>query len=132
MLSLVHLVKCIHKPMYFGYHDKYSNKTNILYFKNKEDAHKCKVSINDFYHKHKRSPQIKEINLDTGNKCEDESKMYVKIHTIHENNINHYLQLGNLNSCHCIIDKRNRIWCIQKQTTSNKDIHLYLDTLYQI
>ena len=128
MFSLVHLVKFIDKPLYYGFHDKSSNKTNIVYFKNKEDAHKCKVSVNNYYHKYKMSPQIKEMNF---NETNETAAVYFKVQSMDEHYINNYIHLGNLKSCHCVIDKTNILWCMQKQIVdSAENKSMYLDILY--
>ena len=129
-LSLVYLVKCINKPLYYGFHDKCTNKTNIVYFKDKEHAHKCKVSVNNYYHKHKKSPRIDEIKLN--DLYENQSEVHFKVHSMNENYVDNYVKLGNLKSCYCVIDKHNTIWCMQKQIVNNsvEQTPMYFNILY--
>jgi len=128
MLSLVHLVKFINKPLYYGFHDKSSNKTNIVYFKNKDDAHKCKVSVNNYYHKYKRSPQIKKLNFNE----KKETVVYFKVHSMDEQYMHNYIHRGNLNSCHCIIDNTNSVWCMQVKNDNDYQYtpFFYFNVLY--
>lgn len=130
VLALVHLVKHINKPLYYGFNDKSTNKTNIVYFKNKEDAHKCKVSVNNYYDKYKRSPKISELNFSVI--YEHKSSVIFKVQSMDENYMNNFIHLGNLNTCNLVIDKKKKIWCMQEHTiNTNKHTPLhYFNVLY--
>lgn len=127
-LSLVHLIKNINKPLYYGFYDKNVHKTNIVYFKNKEDAHQCKVFINNYYETYRKSPLIEELKFD---KVESENRPIFKIHSMDENYINNYIYLGNLESYSCYINESNNLICNKNSQNTNVDYnHMYFNMLY--